>query len=77
MKAIHQSHAQSQRTRTRPNGEGDCEGYPEGEKIHLVWDNLNTHKEKPLLEFFGVDEGRQIWDKVETHYTPEHGRWFN
>jgi transposase len=51
--------------------------YPEAEKIHLVWDNLNTHKEKPLVEFFGTEEGHQIWKKVEVHYTPEHGSWLN
>ncbi len=51
--------------------------YPEAEKIHLVWDNLNTHKEKPLLAFFGEEEGRRLWEKVEVHYTPEHGSWLN
>ena len=51
--------------------------YPEAEKIHLVWDNLNTHKEKPLVEFFGEEEGHKIWEKVEVHYTPEHGSWLN
>ena len=51
--------------------------YPEADKIHLVWDNLNTHKEKPLLAFFGEEEGQRIWKKVEVHYTPEHGSWLN
>lgn len=51
--------------------------YPEAEKIHLVWDNLNTHKEKPLVDFFGVEEGHGIWEKVQVHYTPEHGSWLN
>lgn len=51
--------------------------YPNAEKIHLVWDNLNTHKEKPLAEFFGEEEGHKIWEKLDVHYTPEHGSWLN
>lgn len=51
--------------------------YPDAEKIHLVWDNLNTHKEKPLKAFFGEEEGHRLWEKVEAHYTPEHGSWLN
>jgi hypothetical protein len=53
------------------------EAYPEAERIHLVWDNLNTHKEKPLVDFFGEEEGKRIWQRVEVHYTPEHGSWLN
>lgn len=51
--------------------------YPEADKVHLVWDNLNTHKEKPLVEFFGQEEGHRIWEKLEVHYSPEHGSWLN
>lgn len=51
--------------------------YPEAEKIHLVWDNLNTHKEKPLVAFFGEEEGHRLWERVEAHYTPEHGSGLN
>jgi hypothetical protein len=29
------------------------------------------------VEFFGAEEGHQIWKKVEVHYTPEHGSWLN
>jgi DDE superfamily endonuclease len=53
------------------------EAYPDADKVHLVWDNLNTHREKPLVECFGEVEGRRIWGKVEVHYTPEHGSWLN
>lgn len=51
--------------------------YPEAEKIHLVWDNLNTHKERPLVAFFGEEEGHRLWERVQAHYTPEHGSWLN
>jgi hypothetical protein len=53
------------------------QAYPEADKVHLVWDNLNTHKKKPLIEFFGQEEGHRIWEKVEVHYSPEHGSWLN
>lgn len=53
------------------------EAYPEAEKVHLVWDNLNTHREKPLVEYFGEEEGHRIWEKLQVHYTPEHGSWLN
>jgi len=43
----------------------------------LVWDNLNTHKEKPLVEYFGEEERHRIWQRVEVHYTPEHGSRLN
>jgi hypothetical protein len=52
------------------------EAYPEADKVHLVWDNLNTHKEKPLLDRFG-EEGQRIWERMQVHYTPEHGSWLN
>ena len=28
------------------------EAYPEAVRIHLVWDNLNAHREKPLVAAF-------------------------
>ena len=40
-------------------------------------DNLNTHKEKSLKDFYGEEEGKRIWSRFEVHYTPKHGSWLN
>jgi len=53
------------------------EDYPEAEKIVLVTDNLNTHCPASLYERFEPAEARRIVDKIEWHYTPEHGSWLN
>lgn len=73
-------------TKATPNRTGlECahmvkeivEAYPEAVRIHLVWDNLNTHRVKPLVDAFGTETGYRIWEKVQVHYTPEHGSWLN
>jgi transposase len=51
--------------------------YPKARKIHLVMDNLNTHREQPLIERYGCREGRRIWNRFIVHYTPKHGSWLN
>lgn len=53
------------------------ESYPEARKIHLVMDNLSTHKEKALIEKFGRKKGRRLWKKIVPHYTPKHASWLN
>lgn len=53
------------------------EKYDNAEKIVLVMDNLSTHKEKHLIEYYGEDEGKKLWNKFEVHYTPKHGSWLN
>lgn len=51
--------------------------YPEAEKIHLVLDNLNTHKPASLYKAFSPQEARRILRKIEFHYTPKHASWLN
>lgn len=51
--------------------------YPEAETIHLVMDNLSTHTRKSLTDFYGVQTGKEIWDRFTVHYTPTHGSWLN
>lgn len=51
--------------------------YVSAKKIVLVMDNLNTHKEKSLTDFYGEVEGKRIWNRFEVHYTPKHGSWLN
>ena len=40
-------------------------------------DNLNTHKEKSLINFYGEEKGSEIWNRFEVHYSPKHGSWLN
>lgn len=51
--------------------------YKDATKIHLVMDNLNTHKESSLIETYGEIEGRRLWEQFIPHYTPKHGSWLN
>jgi DDE superfamily endonuclease len=51
--------------------------YPRVRTIHLVMDNLNTHKEKSLTDYFGQSRGKKLWAKITPHYTPKHGSWLN
>jgi len=51
--------------------------YPEAEVIVLVCDNLNTHSPACLYATFEPEEAHRINQKIEWHYTPEHGSWLN
>ncbi|MDZ7630305.1 MAG: IS630 family transposase [Gemmatimonadaceae bacterium] len=51
--------------------------YPDAHTIHLVLDNLNTHREKALRDHFGPAEGARLWARLTVHYTPKHGSWLN
>ena len=51
--------------------------YPAAEHVVLVTDNLNTHSPACLYERFEPAEARRIAQKLEWHYTPEHGSWLN
>ncbi|MEM9360092.1 MAG: transposase [Pseudomonadota bacterium] len=53
------------------------EMFPEAEKIILVEDNLNTHKDASLYEAFSPEKARRLASKLERHYTPKHGSWLN
>lgn len=51
--------------------------YPEAEKIHVVLDNLNTHRISNLYEHFDAEQARRIASKLEFHFTPKHASWLN
>ena len=51
--------------------------YPQAETIHLVMDNLSSHTKKALVDKFGEEEGKALWDRFSVHYTPIHGSWLN
>jgi hypothetical protein len=53
------------------------EDYPEAKKLVLVTDNLNTHSPASLYERFAPAEAHRIAQRIEWHYTPEHGSWLN
>jgi DDE superfamily endonuclease len=56
------------------------EWYPASEGVEvvvLVTDNLNTHGPWVLYEHFPPEQARRIADRIEWHYTPEHGSWLN
>ena len=50
---------------------------PTAQKIVLVMDNLNTHKEASLYEAFTPEKARALCERFEFHYTPKHGSWLN
>ena len=54
-----------------------AESYPQAETIHLVMDNLNSHFEKSLTNFYGEEGGKELWSRFTPHYTPIHGSWLN
>lgn len=45
--------------------------------IHLVLDNLNTHKETALLKIWGEVKLKEFKKHVTLHYTPCHASWLN
>lgn len=51
--------------------------YPQARTIHLVVDNLNIHRRKPLVERFGEQRAAHLWERFSLHYTPIHGSWLN
>ena len=53
------------------------EAYPQAEKLVLVTDNLSTHKPDCLYQCFPPEQAFAIMQKIEWHYTPEHGSWLN
>jgi hypothetical protein len=51
--------------------------YRDARTVHLVMDNLNIHCRKSLTDYFGVEYGTQVWNRLTVHYTPKHGSWLN
>lgn len=46
--------------------------YPKG-TVHVIWDNLNTHRAKAVWDNFNARHGRRF----EFHFTPLHASWVN
>jgi len=51
--------------------------YPQARCIHLVLDNLNTHRPQSLVETFGEGPAKQLLKRIVWHYTPKHASWLN
>jgi hypothetical protein len=45
--------------------------------IHLVLDNLNTHKENALRTQFGIEKSEAFFAHTTLHFTPFHASWLN
>lgn len=50
---------------------------PDAEPVVLVIDHLNTHKPAALSQAFEPAVARPLIDRLEIHYTPQHGSWLN
>jgi hypothetical protein len=53
------------------------DAYPNARRIHLILDNLNTHRLKSLTDAYGEVRGRRLWRRFVLHHTPKHGSWLN
>ena len=51
--------------------------YSHADKVHLVMDNLNTHSQKSLTDFYGEEKGNEIWERFDIHFTPKHASWLD
>jgi transposase len=51
--------------------------YPQAKVIHVVLDNLNTHKLAALYAAFPAQEAHRIVQRLRFHFTPKHGSWLN
>src|SRR5665647_418808 len=54
-----------------------CGVQPKADTIHLVMDNLSSHRRKAFVERFGEKIGGWLWDRFTVHYTPKHGSWLD
>ena len=53
----------------------DC--YPAADKVHVVYDNPNTHKIASPYEAFAPPETRRLARRLELYYTPKHDSWLH
>ena len=51
--------------------------YSEAEMVHLVMDNLSSHRQKSLTDLLGTQMANEVWNCFTVHYTPKHGSWLN
>lgn len=51
--------------------------YRHVEKVHLVQDNLNTHRIGSFYEHLHIQQAHALKNKLVFHFTPKHGSWLN
>lgn len=51
--------------------------YPKARRVHLVLDNLNTHRLHSLCETLGEAKAEALSKRLCWHYTPKHASWLN
>lgn len=51
--------------------------YPKAKKVKLVCDHLNTHHIGSLYHAFAAEDAHRLAKRLEIHYTPRNGSWFN
>lgn len=51
--------------------------YPEATQIHLVLDNLNTHKTASFYDHLPANEARALAQRFAFHHTPKAASWLN
>lgn len=51
--------------------------FPGARTIHLVLDNLNTHRASAFYTVFPPEEARRLLRHIAFHDTPVHGSWLN
>ena len=51
--------------------------YKDAVHIHLVLDNLNTHKEVSLRRQWREEKSAHFFSRVTLHFTPPHASWLN
>jgi len=51
--------------------------YPRAKKLRRVMDQLNPHAGGSLYQAFAPERARALCERLEIHYTPQHGSWLN
>jgi hypothetical protein len=51
--------------------------YPDGQKLLVVQDNLNTHTYGAFYEHLPSQRAFDLRQRIEFHFTPNHASWLN
>ena len=75
-------YANAQERRTKPNWAKQIERllekqYSEVKKVALVMDNLSKHAIASLYEEFPPEKAFILASRLEIHFNPKYGSWFN
>ena len=51
--------------------------YPQAKRIHIIQDNLSTHKKGAFYEAFPASIAFDLAQKIQFHFTPVKASWLN